>query len=50
MKKIELKQDGRGQWQYRILQNGKVLVDWQYGPFDREKCIEQAKERFGGEL
>lgn len=35
-----------GQWKYRLLRDGAVLVDWQWGPFEREECIRQARSRF----
>jgi hypothetical protein len=49
-KQIELKQNAAGQWMYQIIQAQKVVVEWQYGPFTRENCIEQAKGRFGYDL
>lgn len=35
---------------YQVTRNGEIIVDWQYGPFEREECIEQAKSRFGFDL
>jgi len=49
-KQLELKQDGAGQWMYRVMRDGEVSVPWEYGPFDRAECIEQAKSRFGSDL
>jgi hypothetical protein len=50
MKQIILKQEeSTGQWQYQITKDGKVLVDWQYGPYDRVETIKQAKSRYGGD-
>lgn len=48
---LKLKTDPSGQYQYQIENNLNgtisVLVPWQYGPFDREATIEQARARFG---
>jgi len=48
---LKLKTDPNGQYQYQIVNNLNgtisVLVPWQYGPFDRDATIEQARARFG---
>jgi hypothetical protein len=48
MNKLILKQDGNFQWVYKITHpDGSILVDWQYGSFDKEETIAQARGRFG---
>lgn len=42
----ELEQDDTGQWRYRILEGGRMLVDWQYGSLDLPATLEQARSRF----
>jgi hypothetical protein len=45
-KTLEIKQDNSGQWMYRLVEGEHVWVDWQYGPFDKPACIQQARSRF----
>lgn len=46
-KTLHLKQDESGQWMYQITLGETVVVKWQYGPFDKQECIDQARSRFG---
>lgn len=41
-----LRNNFMGQYLYRVMRDNKILVDWQYGTFERESTIAQAKERF----
>jgi hypothetical protein len=48
---LQLQQRPNGQFRYRIVlvdDDGSVSVrvDWEFGPFNREEAIAQAKERF----
>lgn len=47
---LHLRQDGNGQWFYRITLDACERVPWQYGHFDRAEAIEQARSRFGSDL
>jgi len=47
MKMIHTKQAPSGQWMYQLTSDGKVILDWQYGPYDKKEAIEQARDRFG---
>jgi|TARA_B110000908_G_C9937872_1_gene306872 hypothetical protein len=45
---LQLRQDPRGQWQYRgVDENDKPAYDWQFGNFDLYETIDEAKARFG---
>jgi len=53
MKTLQIEQTPSGQFRYRIVREFEntpntrlVVIDWEFGPFDREETIEQAKERF----
>lgn len=41
-----IKKDG-DQWMYKIVSGGRTKVDWQYGPYEKDLMISQAKSRFG---
>lgn len=43
---LQLKKSGP-QWEYRIIESGRVLVEWQYGLPFKDLTIEQAVDRFG---
>lgn len=45
---LQLRQDPRGQWQYRgVDENYQSYYDWQGGSFDLYETIDEAKARFG---
>jgi hypothetical protein len=53
MNTLELQQ-ASGQWRYRILAFSQLLneeqsvkVDWQWGSFNKQETIQQARDRFG---
>ncbi len=53
MKTLQIEKTPSGQFRYRIVRHFEdlaktciVVVDWEFGPFNREETIEQAKERF----
>lgn len=46
MKQLLLKQSPSGQWQYMIKSAEYVYVEWQWGTYNRETTIEQARSRF----
>ena len=47
---LHLKQDMAGQWMYQTRQGDRVSIPWQYGGFDREGTIRQARDRFSFDL
>jgi hypothetical protein len=53
MKTLQIEKTPSGQFRYRIVRHFEdlaktcvVVVDWEFGPFNREEAIAQAKERF----
>lgn len=48
---LELDQQANGQWRYRILETFEgrksIKVDWEFGCFNEQETIQQAKDRFG---
>jgi hypothetical protein len=50
-KTLLIKQDPSGQWLYKVTRSDNTeAVSWQYGPYDKDECIEQAKARFGSDM
>jgi len=51
MKTLELDQHRNGQWKYRIIETigneRRTLVDWEWGTFQENETINQARDRFG---
>ncbi len=43
---LVLRQDAARQFQYQTVENGRPLIPWQYGGFDRAGTIAQARGRF----
>lgn len=43
---LVLRKDPAGQFQYQTTENCQPLIDWQYGGFDRDATIAQARDRF----
>lgn len=46
MRKLHLTRTPTGQWTYLVQHDGHVMVPEQYGTYDRESTIEQARGRF----
>ena len=46
MKTLQIQRIASGQYRYRITSADRVLVDWEFGPFDLDETIRQAKSRF----
>jgi len=36
-----------GSWVYRIAEDHRILVEWQFGPSEKADVLAQAKSRFG---
>jgi len=49
MKTLQIQRTASGQYRYRITSD-RVLVDWQFGPFDLDETIRQARERFSFDM